>query len=602
MNRPQYPSDALFTGWRGVLVALGFAVVFVLSALQLAVFGNQYGLINPAGGTALGIRGYYDTDAQGWSSVHELTPGGGAAQAGIAPGDQVHLADPLMRITDAPPGTRVPLLVRHAGKVHAAQLTVYRANFGFDTLLQQETAAVFCSGLCGLLLSLFVVARGWGQRPALLLAAGLLGFADQQRLPFAAIGQGWAHWLIALEIVAQAISIGCLFALVPVLYAAHVRRLSRLTVLAIGLAVLITVALNSITSLEFIYLAYLPPWLNSAASIATLVSLLIVGVWAVRGLRDASAAERNRFAVLLLAFVVVGLAQAIQIITETVGPHDGGMRRSIELIVVLLTNIVFLLVLVYAVLRHRVVDLGFVLNRTMVYGTVSALLLGSFGLIEWAIEHLLPEEWVKASAWFDAGAAVLVYLAFHRVHDAVEHRVEHLFFHHWQANEDALRRFVAAAPHFEDAPALARAFAEELERFSGGARVAFYRRSEGALDRVAGNWGEAPRHFREETLAFALLRAERRPLDLTEARTDLPGVLALPMLDHGVLSGLVLMDAKPGGALYRPDEIALLGWAAHETGLAMAALHVGLIESELRLAKAQLARLSGLIGDRLASA
>ena len=219
--------------------------------------------------------------------------------------------------------------------------------------------------------------------------------------------------------------------------------------------------------------------------------------------------------------------------------------------------------------------------------------------IEWGIAHLLPEEWVKASPWIDAGVAVAVYLAFHRVHGVVEHRVEQIFFGRWQANEDALRRFVGSAPHFEDTRALARAFADEASRFGGEARVALYRRSDGVLSRVAGNWDATPRQFREDDPAFALMRAERRPLDLGETRSDLPGVLALPMLDHGMLAGLVLLDLKGNGALYRPDEIALLGWAAHAVGLAMAALHASLIDTENRLLKAQLARLSGIVGDRL---
>ena len=318
---------------------------------------------------------------------------------------------------------------------------------------------------------------------------------------------------------------------------------------------------------------------------------------------DADPAERNRFAAVLIAFAVAVIAQALVLIGP--GGLDLGGRGSFMLFniaVTLMMTVIFPLIMAYAVLRQRVIDISFAINRTVVFGTVSVLLLGTFGLIEWGIEHLLPEEWVKASVWLDAGAAVGVYLMFHRVHDWVEHRVERVFFHQWQANEDALRAFVAIAPHYEDAGALARGFAEELARFGGGARVAFYRRQDGALDRVAGNWDQAPRHFREDDRAFATLRATRRPLDLTETETSLPGALALPIIDHGALTGLVLIDAKGNGGLYRPDEIALLGWATHEVGLAMAALHVGLVESELRLAKAQLARLTGLIGDRLAGA
>lgn len=99
------------------------------------------------------------------------------------------------------------------------------------------------------------------------------------------------------------------------------------------------------------------------------------------------------------------------------------------------------------------------------------------------------------------------------------------------------------------------------------------------------------------------MRAEGRPLDLGETRGNLPGVLALPMLDHGALSGLVLMGLKAGGALYRPDEIAVLGRAARDVGLALAALRGGSTEAENRrlkvenqILKAQMAKLGDTRG------
>jgi hypothetical protein len=56
------------------------------------------------------------------------------------------------------------------------------------------------------------------------------------------------------------------------------------------------------------------------------------------------------------------------------------------------------------------------------------------------------------------------------------------------------------------------------------------------------------------------------------------------MLDQGVLIGFVLLGPKPDGAQYRPDEVANLGWAAHQVGLDLRALHARLLESEnLRL-------------------
>jgi hypothetical protein len=290
------------------------------------------------------------------------------------------------------------------------------------------------------------------------------------------------------------------------------------------------------------------------------------------------------------------------------GNDTQGMVLRIGLLLVI--NLLIPLSLAYAVLRHRVIDLGFAINRTIVYGSVSAILLVSFGLIEWGVEHLLPEEWVKASAWIDAGAAVMVYLAFHQVHDAVEHRVEDVFFRKWRQNEEALRRFVATAMHFDDEATLAVAFADELSRFAGEGPVALYCRDAGSRDnaflRVAGSWDASPLSLPGDDAAYALMRAEGHPLDLSETRSDLPGILALPMLDHGALSGLVLMDLKASGALFRPDEIAVLGRAVRDVGLAMAALRAGSIESENRelkiennVLRVQMARLGDIMGERL---
>jgi len=57
--------------------------------------------------------------------------------------------------------------------------------------------------------------------------------------------------------------------------------------------------------------------------------------------------------------------------------------------------------------------------------------------------------------------------------------------------------------------------------------------------------------------------------------------LALPMLDQGNLTGLALLERKADGAAYRPDEVALLGWAAHQVGLDLQALHARELEARM---------------------
>lgn len=598
---------ALFTGRSGLLISV---LAFCAWAVTLATTFDKTlitGIFPPLALGSIGLTADPIEGQPGWERISAVDPDGAAHRAGLAPGMRVRFDKPYEARADLAAGRMLGITVvpdRTIGKPKPRHVVLEAARPDFARYSPRKLFGLVTYQIAGwfsLMLATLVLVRGWGSATALAFGLALLGYSADFTIPSWATGTGMVTAFLLAEALIRASVVG-IFMLAFVAYAERVRAHS-LAWTGIAIAILAAMVAASLGFVQCILRdASFPVFGDGNGAIGALsIACLPIGwYWAWRGQREAVAIDRGRFAVLQAS-------TALWVMTFVFGTGAGLLADHLSatanfvaaVIAVFLTNIFMLLFMAYIVLRHRVVDLGFALNRTVVYAVFSAILLGSFGLIEWGVEHLLPEEWVKASAWIDAGAAVLVYLAFHRVHDALEHRVEHLFFHAWQANEDALRRFVASAAHFEDGRALGRAFADELARFGGEAKVALYRRNEGVLDRVAGNWDTAPRHFREDDPAFALLRAERKPLDLTETRSDLPGVLALPMLDHGVLAGLVLLDLKGNGSLWRPDEVALLGWAAHEVGLALAALQAGLIETENRLLKAQLARLGSIIGDRL---
>jgi len=76
------------------------------------------------------------------------------------------------------------------------------------------------------------------------------------------------------------------------------------------------------------------------------------------------------------------------------------------------------------------------------------------------------------------------------------------------------------------------------------------------------------------------MRSERRAIDLSQLDGTIPGALALPMLDQGALTGFVLLGSKHDGANYRPDEVENLGWATHQVGLDLRALHARQLEEQ----------------------
>jgi uncharacterized membrane protein len=232
----------------------------------------------------------------------------------------------------------------------------------------------------------------------------------------------------------------------------------------------------------------------------------------------------------------------------------------------------------YAVLRHRVVDLGFVINRTIVYGGVSVVLLSAFGLAEWVVEHVLKPEGRGASAVLDAAIAVGIYLAFHRVRDFVERNLEAVFFRRWHDNEKRLNRFVSDAGFIADPDNLKAAFLAELKRFTEGAQAALYLERSDAGYRSFEPSGAFPAAIGLDDPIVVALRARRTGIEPGGTATRIAAAHALPMLHRHDLLGFVLLGHKPDGADFRPDELDALSDATHKIGLDLQSLRIDVLD------------------------
>lgn len=613
--------DVLFAGWRGVAIALFATVAVVLSLQSNTERLREFGTFGTSANGTFGYASDRIVGRPGWERVTTVKPDSAAAKAGLAPGTTIRFDNPHEANVDVSAGRSIGAIAlglsgEHNDAAHHIVLVAQPGAFAEMPLQARIDEIIYSIGQwLALALGVLVLVRCWGSLTALTLGLGLLGYSHENVVPIW-ITQPTATILLQVANHVIAFSGLGLLLLPAALYAERIRPPSRRWMIALA----VTAGLWAGMIILRLWCDLLDASYPMVGDGTPLFWLLLFGLnfqgmyWSWRGRRDATGGDRGRFGTVLVATIAQifnGLIFTAAGLLDSPGDETRGM--AIRIVLLLIINLLIPLSLAYAVLRHRVIDLGFVINRTIVYGSVSAILLASFGLIEWGVEHLLPEEWVKASAWIDAAAAVLVYLAFHRVHDAVEHRVEDVFFRTWRQNEEALRRFVATAAHFDDEATLAAAFADELSRFAGEGPVALYRRDAGARDnallRVAGTWRTSPSTLPGDDAAYAQMRAEGGPLDLSETRSDLPGVLALPMLDHGALSGLALMELKTSGALFRPDEVAVLGRAAHDVGLALAALRAGSTQAENRqlkieneVLKAQMVQFGGMTGKRLKQA
>jgi hypothetical protein len=515
----------------------------------------------------------------GFGKMVEVDPDGAYAKAGIRNGDHV-LPDPAYQSLLRPiVGEMIHFTLDRGGVRSEHHIIVEALPAGHEQSQSNGLrAAALLAVVISMLVGCFILWRGWGNATAMLLGAALVTTGrGGASIPAWASDLGLAApmywWLVALNA-----TVAMLIPFAFRMFEQQGRTLPRWHwQLFTFWFIWCLVSMLAYPS-DSVRLTNYFSWAGGVGYGTVLMSINIAVAisYLIAAWRNGSTAERNRIALIVFALSAYLFAA---VLNSWDAMRTGMVLGTSSSLGLFYFNAVMQGFVAYAVLRHKLFDLGFAVNRTLVYGTVSAVLLVSVGLLEYTAKSLVPKIWLQGSVFISAGIAVGLFLIFHRIHHSVEHAIERLFFHKWQVNEAALRRFVRAAAHVEKPEALAGQFESELTRFSGGAGAMLYTRSgDGTYASATGNTIDADDH------ALSAMRAEQGPVVPTEVHSPLPAALALPMMHQAALSGFVLLGPKPTGEDYRPDEVEVLGWATQQIGLDLQAIRVRELEqSSMRL-------------------
>lgn len=295
--------------------------------------------------------------------------------------------------------------------------------------------------------------------------------------------------------------------------------------------------------------------------------------------RRSEGIDRHRLAWIAACF---GIANVYYFMTNYVALFNLMSERYLDIYGSLATTGAYA-GLAYAVLRHRLFNFSFAVNRTLVFTVTSLLMFLAFWLIEQLVHRLVHFDAVENNAMLGGAIAFALFFAFNRLHHRVDHWIEHLFFRQWRASESDLRTFVMKAAHFIESGALVAAFGAALDRFSNGAGHAIYLSSPaGHFERAHGSLADAPALLEVDDDIAVSLRTSHQGVALTEAGAAHQAQLALPMLQGDKLKGIVLLGAKPEAQGYRPDELAVLEFAAARIGLDLNRLHAAQLTGRLR--------------------
>ncbi|MGH8278014.1 MAG: GAF domain-containing protein [Gammaproteobacteria bacterium] len=301
--------------------------------------------------------------------------------------------------------------------------------------------------------------------------------------------------------------------------------------------------------------------------LSTLPSLVTAVLFA-SGYRRADPEKRLRMRWILYATALLPVGIVIQALEQLSGNR---MQTSV---IQFLADLVFLLVVVgytYAVLRNRLVSVRLAVNRTLVYGAITVVVVGVFAAVNSVVEH----------ATLDHGASLLLELivplalgiVLGSLRKYVDTYINRFLFRRQYRAEKALNDFARTCGFIEQPEHLLDLTVQQVFEHSRAQGVALYERDAKGYSRVRQRGtAEFVERVAADDLAFVRLRAGDREAELHEVASALgKDGYVFPMAVRGKLIGALVCGSRPAEQ-YTADERELLYHVAQQAGAALHAL------------------------------
>ena len=267
---------------------------------------------------------------------------------------------------------------------------------------------------------------------------------------------------------------------------------------------------------------------------------------------------------LRLRWVLVG---AIMLLI-TVTMNNAFIEPSLFISAIIVGFYVFSIVsMAYALLRYRVVDVSIVIDRALVYGLVTTLVIGVIAAVNsLVLRAALPP---KAGLLLQVIVPLALGIVLGRVRTNTDRLVEQVFFRKRYLATKALRSFSRHAGQFENSHNLLAAAVREIRTHVGTPAVAIYSADADGYHCLE-QAGETvfPEKLGRDDAALVAVRTDLKAVDLSELASGLgKDGWVFPMRVLGNLRGVIVLANRPGER-YSSDERTLLTRVAREVGAA----------------------------------
>jgi GAF domain-containing protein len=502
--------------------------------------------------------------------VDAVAKGSSLADAGIKPGQTLRLADTGLHtraaILEPMIGTRLTLLVSDGRSVTLVAHASPKQSFSLG-LIAVKLAYLLVAGLLAF--------RRWEERAVRSLVFFLTGFGIGLGLPNAnpIVSPEFSYALFDVGAIILIAWAGAAAADFSAHFSSAPSGVERaLAAVAIALAAFGLILSVAIQFFNVIHgsAARTAIGLVLAAPLLLAIATIIAGYVSARG------ADRVRKLWVLLIIGVGMIGPALDFLVEAAAGYNYLIDQF-----ALLTVAIIPIGLAYVILRHRLIDVGFVLNQAAVYAGVSIVIVAVLVIVETLLSNYVQTTSHVTSTAVQLAVALVLGFSINTIHKRVEHFVDRVLFRARHAAQAALHAFSLDAAYITDASLLLERSVQVVRQNARATGAGILLRDfSGDYAMVVGDFPASADVDPNDPVVLAM-RARHVVVDLPLAGSALPGVLAFPMVSSGELIGILVCAGKTDLENYAPDERASLGEVAAAVAHALRALRIKDLEREV---------------------
>jgi len=214
--------------------------------------------------------------------------------------------------------------------------------------------------------------------------------------------------------------------------------------------------------------------------------------------------------------------------------------------------------LMYAILKRHVIDVRFVISRTVVYAAITTLVVGIIGLVDWATSAYLHE--VRVAMALDALVTIGIAFALNRVHRWLEYAVDFVLFRKKYEAETYLKRLARTLHNAKQETTVDHSLVHDPYKRLELLNATLFRANGTGFDAraSASAHGHARSTFEYDHDLVRFLTTERARVNLRDLDGEADASIAIPIFQGNALAGFALYGTHRDGTSLDPDELETL--------------------------------------------